>query len=149
MKLRYSKERYQASVEQYAPKSKLVQQLFRAFWVGGAICAIGEGLSMLYRLLPLSKEQVGTLTSVSILFLTVLFTGLGWFDRIGSYAGAGTVIPITGFGNAIAAPAMEYRPEGFVLGVGARMFTIAGPVIVYGVLASAVYGGIYWLCRMW
>lgn len=144
----YCAQRYRDSVKRHAPKSDLLRQLLRAFWTGGLICTLGEALFTLYRSLALPEETVGTLVSVTLIFLTALLTGLGAFDRIGAYAGAGTFVPITGFANAIAAPSMEYRPEGFVLGVGAKMFVVAGPVIVYGVSASVLYGLIYWITTL-
>mgnify|MGYP002868949328 CR=1 FL=1 len=113
----------------------------KAFLVGGLICVLGQGIHDLTMLLfSVSPDDASTVSSMTLIFLTALLTGLGVFDRIASFAGAGTVVPITGFANSIVSPAMEYRPEGFVLGVGAKLFTIAGPVLVYGIAASVVVG---------
>ena len=128
--------------EARAPKSPLAKDCVWAFLVGGAICCAAEGLKSLYMTyLNMGDEDAGTLTSVTLVFVAVLLTGLGVFDKIAKHAGAGTLVPITGFANAVVSPAIEYRAEGFVLGVGANMFKIAGPVIAYGTIASVVYGG--------
>ena len=111
-----------------------------AFCVGGAICAAGQGLLNLYQNAGLNEEAAGTATSVTLIFLAAIFTGLGLFDRLAKHAGAGTLVPITGFANAVVSPALEYKSEGFITGTAVKMFTIAGPVIVYGTLASVVYG---------
>ena len=140
MKQPFDAKAYQKEVKRRAPKSPVVMQCLKAFLVGGLICVLGQAIHDLARLIPLNDQDASTVSSMTLIFLTALLTGLGVFDRIASFAGAGTVVPITGFANAIAAPAMEYRPEGFVLGVGARLFTIAGPVLVYGVGASIIVG---------
>ena len=119
-----------------------------AFWVGGLICTLGQVLSHWYTSLGLDKQAAATGVSVTLVFLSALLTGLSWYDDIARLAGAGTLVPITGFANAITAPAVEFRTEGYVLGVGAKMFTIAGPVILYGVSASVVYGVIYWITTL-
>ena len=119
-----------------------------AFLVGGAICALGQFFVNWYGNLGLDKELAGTAASMSLVALSALLTGLSFYDNIAKYAGAGTLVPITGFANAVAAPAVEFKTEGFILGVGAKMFTIAGPVIVYGVSASVVYGIIYWIISL-
>lgn len=140
----FDAERYQRIVNERAPRSRVLLSCFRAFWVGGLICALGQGVSEFGVLvLKLDAKGAGSFTSVVLVFLTALLTAIGVFDRIASYAGAGTVVPITGFANSIAAPAIEYRSEGLVLGVGAKLFTIAGPVLVYGVGASVVVGLLY------
>ena len=139
---------YGKLVKSMAPKSPLWKDCLNAFWIGGTICAIGQLFIMLYSYLGLEKEIASTCASVSLVVLSALLTGLSLYDNIAKYAGAGTLVPITGFANAISAPAIEFKTEGFVLGVGAKMFTIAGPVIVYGVSASVVYGFIYWICQM-
>ena len=136
---------YQALVEKLAPKSPMGRDCFNAFWIGGLICAIGQGFLNLYTNLGLDKDTAGTAMSMTLVALSALLTGLSLYDNIAKHAGAGTLVPITGFANAIAAPAVEFKTEGFILGVGAKMFTIAGPVIVYGVSASVIYGFIYWL----
>ena len=134
---------YKALIARLTPKSKVGQDALRAFWVGGAICVLGQVISDIgTRMLGLT--QASSLTSVTLVFLTALLTGIGVFDVIAKYAGAGTVVPITGFANAMVSPAMEFRPEGWVLGTGARLFTIAGPVLVYGVSASVIVGIVYY-----
>lgn len=140
---------YQKFVKAHAPKSPLIKDCFRAFLVGGLICAFAEGLVYGYSALQISEENVKTLVPVTLIFLASLLTGFGIFDDIAKFAGAGTLVPITGFANAVASPAIDDKSEGLVLGVGAQMFTIAGPVIVYGVLSSVIYGVIYWAWRIW
>ena len=140
MKPPFDAKEYQQEVQRRAPKSPVILQCLKAFSVGGLICVLGQGVHDLPLLIPLTDADAGTVSSVTLIFLTALLTGLGIFDRIASFAGAGTVVPITGFANSIAAPAMEYRPEGFVLGVGAKLLTIAGPVLVYGIISSILVG---------
>ena len=136
---------YQQYVKARAPKSPIVKDCTCAFAVGGLICALAEALTKGYTLLNMSEENVKTLVPVTLIFLSALLTGLGVFDDIAKFAGAGTLVPITGFANAVASPAIDTKSEGLVMGVGAQMFTIAGPVIVYGVLTSVSYGFLYWL----
>ena len=136
---------YQELVEKMAPKSPMGRDCFNAFWIGGLICAIGQGFLNLYTNLGLDKDMAGTAMSMTLVALSALLTGLSLYDNIAKHAGAGTLVPITGFSNAVVSPAMEFKSEGFILGMAAKMFTIAGPVIVYGVLASVVYGVIYWI----
>ena len=119
-----------------------------AFLVGGLICTLGQALLALYGALGLEKTDAATATSMTLVFLSALFTGLSLYDDLAKHAGAGTLVPITGFANAVAAPAVEFKTEGFVLGVGAKIFQIAGPVIVYGVSASVIYGLIYWMTTL-
>lgn len=143
------RKQYKKYAAAHAPKSPIVSDCLRAFLVGGAICAFAEGLCRLYgHCLNLVKDDASTLTSVTLVFLAVLLTGIGVFDRIARFAGAGTLVPITGFANAVASPAIDSRDEGLVLGVGAKIFTVAGPVLLYGTLAGALYGVIYfvWKC---
>ena len=141
-----SQKTYQKYADARAPKSPVVKDCSRAFLVGRLICAVAQGLTDVYtRLCGMAKEDAGTLTAVTLVLIAAVLTGLGVFDRIAKFAGAGTLVPITGFANAVVAPAVEFKTEGFILGVGAKMFTIAGPVIVYGVLASVVHGLIYWI----
>ncbi len=140
------KSTYRRFADAHAPRSPIGKNCLRAFLVGGAICAGAEGLRNLYeKLCSLDAETAATLTSVSLIFLAVLLTGFGIFDRIAKFAGAGTLVPITGFANAVVSPAIDSRAEGPVLGVGAKIFTVAGPVLLYGTLAGAVYGVLYWL----
>ena len=140
---------YGKLVQELAPKSPVWKDCFNAFWIGGLICVLGQLAMNGYMALGLEKKDASTAVSMSLVALSALLTGLSLYDNIAKYAGAGTLVPITGFANAIAAPAVEFKTEGFILGVGAKMFTIAGPVIVYGVSASVVYGLIYWLTLVW
>ena len=117
----------------------------KAFLIGGFICLLGQLAMNGYQALWLEEKDASTAASMSLVALSALLTGLSLYDDIAKHAGAGTLVPITGFANSVAAPAVEFRTEGFILGVGAKMFTIAGPVIVYGVSASVVYGLIYWI----
>ncbi len=144
-----SKKEYSQYVSRLSPKSPVWKDCIWAFLVGGFICALGQGFLELYQgPVGLDKEMAGTATCVSLIFLSALLTGLSIYDDIAKHAGAGTLVPITGFANSVVSPAMEFRTEGFILGMGAKMFTIAGPVIVYGVLASVVYGVIYWVMQI-
>ena len=138
-------ERYNAYVEAKMPKTKQWPSLFHAFWVGGLICCLGELIKdlCLYFFPYMTTQDAATWSLVALIILAALFTGLGIFDRIGAYAGAGTIIPITGFSNSIASPAVEFKREGLVFGLMSKMFIIAGPVIVSGVVASIVVGIIY------
>ena len=139
---------YGKLVKEMSPKSPMWKDCIGAFVVGGLICTLGQCFINLYAYLGLDKEQAGTAASMSLVVLSAVLTGLSLYDNIAKHAGAGTLVPITGFANAIAAPAVEFKTEGFILGVGAKMFTIAGPVIVYGVSASVVYGLIYWITTL-
>ena len=141
-------KQYSKLVEQLCPKSPLGKDCRNAFVTGGLICVIGQVFLNLYINIGLDREAAGTAVSVTLVGLSALLTGLSFYDDIAKHAGAGTLVPITGFANAIAAPAVEFKTEGFILGVGAKMFTIAGPVIVYGVSASIVYGLIYWITTL-
>ena len=143
-----TEKEYAKLIKGLSPPSPIGKDCFHAFWIGGLICAIGQGFINGYTALGLEKTDAGTAASMTLVAISALLTGLSLYDNIAKHAGAGTLVPITGFANAIAAPAIEFKTEGFVLGVGAKMFTIAGPVIVYGVSASVVYGFIYWLCTI-
>ena len=140
-------EEYQALVKRMAPRSPILRDTALAFLVGGAICCLGQALSDWYRFLGLKLEDAATATSVSLVFLSALFTGLGLYHKLARHAGAGTLVPITGFANAVASPAIDFRAEGVVTGTAVKMFTVAGPVIVFGTAASAVYGLILWAVR--
>ena len=140
-----TEKQYGALVARMAPKSPMWRDCLNAFWIGGLICVVGQIFTKCYGAWGLEKQDAGTAASMTLVALSALLTGLSVYDDIAKHAGAGTLVPITGFANAIAAPAVEFKTEGFVLGVGAKMFTIAGPVIVYGLAASVVYGFIYWL----
>lgn len=128
-----------------SPNSKTAVNCLKAFLIGGLICCIGQALTNLYLSLNLSQTNARTLTSVSLVFLGGLLTSIGIYDNIAKHAGAGTLVPITGFANSIVAPAIEFKSEGFVLGLGAKMFVIAGPVLVYGITASVIFGILYFL----
>lgn len=143
-----NKKTYKKYAAAHAPKSPLLRDCVLAFLVGGAICCFGQFLTALYRDAGLSKEDAGTLTSVTLIFLTAFLTGIGVFDKIAKFAGAGTLVPITGFANSVVSPAIDTKSEGLVLGVGAKIFTIAGPVLLYGTLAGAVYGVILFISRL-
>ena len=136
---------YGKLVQELAPKSPIKKDCLNAFWIGGLICLLGQLAMSGFTALGMEKEDAGTAASMSLVALSALLTGLSLYDNLAKYAGAGTLVPITGFANAIASPAIEFKTEGFILGVGAKMFTIDGPVIVYGVSASVVYGFIYWI----
>ena len=139
-----ARRRYQRLVQRLSPKSDLGHGVLRAYWVGGCICALGQGLTEIGRgLLGMNNQAAATFCSTTLIFLTALLTGLGVFDRLGKYAGAGAFVPITGFANAMVSPAMEFRREGMVLGLGAKLFSLAGPVLVWGVSASVLVGLAY------
>ena len=140
------KKTYRKYVAARAPRSPLFRDCLMAFLVGGLICALAEGVRSLYLLIPgYTEETAGTMTSVTLVFVAVVLTELGVFDNIAKVAGAGTLVPITGFANAVVSPALDSKSEGLVLGVGAKIFTVAGPVLLYGTLSGAIYGVIYWV----
>ena len=142
-----TEKEYTKLVNQRMPKSPMWKDCLWAFLIGGAICTLGQGLLNLYSQW-LDETDAGTAASMTLVALSALLTGLSLYDNIAKYAGAGTLVPITGFANSIAAPAVEFKTEGFILGVGAKMFTIAGPVIVYGLTAGVAYGLIYWITTL-
>ena len=146
--MKMTKKQYSDYVNSLAPKSPILKNICIAFLVGGGICTLGQLLMNVYSSCGLNKTDAGMLTSATLIALSILFTGLSVYDNLAKHAGAGTLVPITGFANSIAAPAIEFRAEGMVLGVGGKMFQIAGPVIVYGVSASVIYGFIYWIWTM-
>ncbi len=133
-------EQYRKYVKQRCPRSPVGKDMLCAFLIGGLICALGQLIQNLWLGFGTSEQDAGTLTSVSLVFLGTVLTGLGVYDRLAKFGGAGTLIPITGFANAVASPALEFKAEGFVTGMAAKMFLVAGPVIVFGISASAVYG---------
>lgn len=141
----FNNKEYQDQVEKKKPKPSYIKNIVWAFLVGGIICTIGQFINNFFISKGLNKEDVATATSILLIFAGALLTGLGVYDKIGKKAGAGSIIPITGFSNSIVSPAMEYRSEGFVLGVASQMFTIAGPVLVYGFGSSILVGMIYLL----
>ncbi len=140
-----TEKQYDALVKEMSPKSPMWRDCLNAFWIGGLICTLGQFFMNCYTNWGIEKQDAGTLASMTLVALSALLTGLSFYDDIAKHAGAGTLVPITGFANSIAAPAVEFKTEGMVLGTAAKMFTIAGPVIVYGLAASVVYGVIYWL----
>lgn len=143
------KEQYKKYADAHAPRSPILKDCVFAFIFGGGICVLAQGLTDLYMLIPtFTTDDAAGLTSVTLIFLAVLLTGLGVFDDIARIAGAGTLVPITGFANSVASPAIDSRSEGYVLGVGAKIFTVCGPVLLYGTVAGAIYGVIYWLCGL-
>ena len=139
---------YTRLVKEMSPPSPMGKDCVGAFVIGGLICTLGQFFINWYTKLGLEQELAGTAASMSLVALSALLTGLSLYDNIAKFAGTGTLVPITGFANAISAPAVEFTTEGFILGVGAKMFTIAGPVIVYGVSARVVYGFIYWITTL-
>ena len=146
-KVKTTPQDYQQLVEQASPNSKLWQGLLRSFWVGGVICMIGQGCSdVAVRAMKFTAADAGAFAAMCLVFLTAVLTGVGVFDKLGQYAGAGTFVPITGFANAMVSPALEFRREGLVLGLGAKLFTIAGPVLVYGIGSSVIVGIIFAVC---
>ncbi len=143
------KKQYKKYASAHAPKSPIAKNCVFAFLSGGSICAFAEGLTKIYALIPdISKKDAGTLCSLTLIFLAVLLTGIGVFDKIAKFAGAGTLVPITGFANSVASPAIDSRSEGYVLGVGAKIFTVCGPVILYGTVAGIIYGLIYFIVTL-
>lgn len=140
-----TEKEYQNYVSERMPRSPLLRDCAGAFFIGGSICTLGQVFIHLWLSAGFAKDEASALASICLVCLSALLTGLSLYDDLAKIGGAGTLVPITGFANAISAPAIEFKTEGFILGVGARMFTIAGPVIVYGLAASVVYGCIYYL----
>lgn len=141
-------ERYKQLVHSTTKKSPIVKDCIKAFLFGGGICCFGQALKTLYGLTSLNEKEIRLAVSVTLIVITAILTGSGVFDKIAKHAGAGTAVPITGFANAVVSPAIEFKAEGFILGMAAKMFTIAGPVIVYGTVASVIYGLIYWVTTL-
>jgi stage V sporulation protein AC len=144
---KFTKQEYQQYVEQISPKSKISRNIFRAFVVGGLICVIGQFITNFFKMRGFGGDETASLTAIILISLGALFTGLNVYDELGRFAGAGSIVPITGFANSIVSPAMEFKSEGYVTGVGAKMFVIAGPVLVFGTSASVIVGVIYYLLR--
>lgn len=141
------KQKFQTISSEVRPKSKLLKNCINAFWTGGLICIIGQLIMNYFTSLGLPKDDVSSLVSISMVFLGAFLTGIGVYDKIAGFAGAGSLVPITGFANSIVSPAMEFKREGFIFGVAAKMFTIAGPVLVYGIGSSVVVGIIYYIIK--
>ena len=140
-------EDYKTISQQFTPKPTVLKNSVRAFAVGGLICAIGQVIVNVFKFLGLTSLEASTAATATMIFIGALLTGLGVYDEIGKFAGAGSIVPVTGFANSIVAPAMEFQREGYVLGVGAKLFTVAGPVLVYGIAVSIVVGVIYYLAH--
>jgi stage V sporulation protein AC len=138
------KGQYQTIVEEYSPKNKVVMNSLRAFWVGGSICILGQIITDVAMNYGMAKDDAATLSSVLLILLSTVLTGLNIYDNIGKYGGAGALVPITGFANSMVSSAMEFKTEGYVYGLGSKLFTIAGPVVVFGTIASVVVGIIYY-----
>lgn len=143
-----SQKDYQEYVNQKSPNSPSLKNCFNAFWVGGLICSLGQIILSYCKYKGIDEEISGTIVSIILIGISTFLTAFNIFNKIGKFAGAGSLIPITGFANSIVAPSMEYKSEGYVMGVGAKMFTVAGPVLVYGISSSVVIGFIYLLMNM-
>ena len=143
-----SPKEYQQYVKQKAQKSPIIKDVLMAFLIGGIICVVGQAVQNGWSAMGLNKEDAGTATSCTMVFLSALLTGLNVYNKIARFGGAGTLVPITGFANAVVSPAIDFKSEGFVTGMAAKMFQIAGPVIVFGTLASVIYGVILMLLKL-
>lgn len=146
--MKLTNNEYSELTKKCSPDTKYYKTLPMAFIIGGLICCIGQAFNDLYTYLGMDETSAGTLTSVTMIFLSALFTGAGLYGRLAKIGGAGTLVPITGFANAVVSPALEFKTEGYVLGVGAKIFIIAGPVIVYGLAASVIYGIILYITQL-
>lgn len=142
------KKKFKILIKDKSPKKKTMKNTINAFIIGGSICVVGDFIGYLYELIGIQKDVVPVFVSVTMIFLGALLTGLGIYDKIANIAGAGTVVPITGFSNAIVASAIEFKKEGFVFGVGGKMFTVAGPVLVYGIGSSIILGIVYYVVML-
>ena len=143
------KKEYQDYVKEITPTHNTPRNIFRAFWTGGTVCVIGQILSVFFEKMGMGKEAAGTWTSIALVLAAIILTGLHLFGKLTKYAGAGLLVPITGFANSVAAPAIEYKAEGEVFGIGCKIFTIAGPVILYGIFSSWIAGLLYLLAKLW
>ena len=143
MKTKMTAEEYNEYVKQKSPKSPVLTDCIKAFIIGGLICCLGEAFLKMYLAMGLDKDAASTANAITLVFLGALFTGLNLYPKLAKFAGAGTIVPITGFANSVVSPAIESKPEGLVLGVGAKIFSIAGPVILFGILASMIAGLAY------
>lgn len=140
-------QKYTQYVKDVTPTYSVAKNIINAFWVGGMICTIGQAFTNWYKSMGQSKENAALCTVITLILISVVLTGLQWYQNIAKLGGAGTVVPITGFANSVASPAVEYKSEGQVFGIGCKIFTIAGPVILYGIVISWALGMIYWLCQ--
>lgn len=145
MENKITPQEYEKYMNEKSPNSPIIKNCFNAFWVGGLICTIGQFILEYCKYINLDIQISYTIVSVVLIFLSAFLTALNMFNKIGKFAGAGSLVPITGFANSIVSPAMEYKSEGYILGVGAKMFTVAGPVLVYGICTSVIVGLIYLL----
>ena len=136
---------YKKYAKERAKKSPLAKDSLMAFLIGGAICMLGQAIMLIYKAVGVPDDMAKSLVPVTLIFLAALFTGIGIFDNLAKIAGAGTLVPITGFANAVVSPAIDNKSEGFIMGVGAKMFVVAGPVIVYGIISSVLYGVVYYI----
>lgn len=142
------KKQYDKMTKKASPPSPVLKNCFNAFWIGGLVCSLGQGLKMLYESLNFSEEETKILVSSTLIIITAILTGIGIFDKIAKKAGAGTIVPITGFANSVVSPAMEFKTEGSILGTAANIFKLSGPVILYSTAAAFVYGLIYWITTL-
>ena len=143
--MRISNKQYDEMVKKASPNSPIVLDCIKAFLIGGAICCFGQLLFYIFRKCGMSRDESRSLVSISLIIITAILTGIGVFDKIAKHAGAGTIVPITGFANSVVSPAMEFKSEGFIMGTGASIFKVAGPVILYGTTAASLYGLIYFI----
>lgn len=143
--MRISNKQYDEMVKKASPNSPIILDCIKAFLIGGAICCFGQLLFYIFRKSGMSLDESRSLVSISLIIITAILTGIGVFDKIAKHAGAGTIVPITGFANSVVSPAMEFKSEGFIMGTGASIFKVAGPVILYGTTAASVYGLIYFI----
>ncbi len=143
--MRISNKQYDEMVKKASPNSPIVLDCIKAFLIGGAICCFGQLLFYIFRKSGMSLDESRSLVSISLIIITAILTGIGVFDKIAKHAGAGTIVPITGFANSVVSPAMEFKSEGFIMGTGASIFKVAGPVILYGTTAASLYGLIYFI----
>lgn len=139
------KQQYDKMTKKVSPPSPVLKNCLNAFWIGGVVCTIGEGFKYLYQFLHFSEDETKAAVSITLIVITAILTGIGIFDKIAKVAGAGTIVPITGFANSVVSPAMEFKTEGRILGTAANIFKLAGPVILYSTLAAFVYGIIYYI----
>ena len=143
--MRISNKQYDEMVKKASPNSPIILDCIKAFLIGGAICCFGQLLFYIFRKSGMSLDERRSLVSISLIIITAILTGIGVFDKIAKHAGAGTIVPITGFANSVVSPAMEFKSEGFIMGTGASIFKVAGPVILYGTTAASLYGLIYFV----
>ncbi len=142
------KKQYDKMTKKASPPSPIIKNCLNAFWIGGLVCSLGEALKLLYQYLKFNEDETKALITVTLIVITSILTGVGIFDKIAKVAGAGTIVPITGFANSVVSPAMEFKTEGSILGTAANIFKLSGPVILYSTTASLIYGIIYYICEV-